>query len=123
MTRREWIAPGIIIATLSIGTNFVSEWAVQRYRGNNVEIALDEIKADLKRQNENVNKRIDGLDTRLQDIVRGEKETARLQEANRNLEARIAELDRDLREVEGRGQARYENLSTRLARAESRGGQ
>jgi predicted RNase H-like nuclease (RuvC/YqgF family) len=122
MTRREWVAPGILITLVTLGANFVSDWAVERYRGNAVEISLDELKADLKRQNESTNRRIDGIDTRLQEMAKGASDTARLQEANRNLEARIAELDRDLREIEGRGQARYENLSTRLARAESKGG-
>jgi septal ring factor EnvC (AmiA/AmiB activator) len=117
MTRREWIAPGILITVLTLGTNFVSDWAVERYRGDGVERTLEELKVELKKQNDSTNRRIDGLDDRLREMAKGASDTARLQEANRTLESRIAEMRGDIKEIEGRGQARFENLSTRLARA------
>lgn len=117
MIKREWIAPGVLLSLLTIGTNFASAWAVGRYRDDKIEEAFKDLRDDMRRQNENTSKRMDQLDSRLQEMAKGANDTARLQEANRTLESRLSELRDDLKEIEGRGQARYENVSTRLARA------
>jgi chromosome segregation ATPase len=115
--RREWIAPGLLLTLMTIGVNVASSWAVDRYRGDRAEETLRELRDELRQQNTSISKRIDQLDDRLSEMAKGATDTARLQEANRILEARLLETRADMKELEGRGQARYENLSTRLARA------
>lgn len=117
MIKREWIAPGILLSLLTVGVNFASAWAVDRYRSDKMEEAIKDLRDEVKRQNESTSQKMDKLENKLQEMAKGANDTARLQESNRTLEARLGELRGDLKELEGRGQARYENLSTRLARA------
>lgn len=117
MVKREWIAPGILLSLLTIGVNFASAWAVDRYRSDKIEEAVKDLRSEVIRQNESTTKRMDQLDNRLQEMAKGANDTARLQAENRALDKRLDEFRADLKELEGRGQARYENLSTRLARA------
>jgi len=50
MTRREWVAPGVLIALLTMGANFVSDWAVQRVKGDNTASALRDLRDEVQKQ-------------------------------------------------------------------------
>lgn len=116
MTKREWVAPGIVIALLSGAASVVGSLAVNEYRTNENEESIDEVKALIKESAKSLNERVDAMDRRLDEMSKGATDTARLEEQNRALAQQLAELKSDFREQNGKNDARYDNLSTRLAR-------
>lgn len=100
MTKREWIAPGIVITVLTLGTNFVSGLAVDRYRQDRQEQAFKELKQDLRedmaKNVSELGRRITKLDDRLDKMQENGTEVVRLQERNKQLDEDLAHTRADL---------------------------
>lgn len=116
MTLKEWMVPGVVIAFVSGAVSFGGSWAVSQYRTDRNEQSIAEVKTLIRDSVRDLNSRVDGMDKRLNEMSRGAVDTARLEEQNKALSRQIAELKDELRDVEGKSDARYDNLSTRLAR-------
>lgn len=116
MTKKEWLTPGIIIALASGIASYGASWGAQAQRAQQTADSVSELKQLIRESVKGINERVDGMDRRLNEMSKGAVDTARLEEQNRALAAQLAELKNDLRETTGKNDARYDNLSTRLAR-------
>ena len=100
MIKREWIAPGLVITALTVGANFVSGLAVDRYRRDQQEESFKELKRDLRedlaKSIGELGRRINKLDDRLDKMQEGSSEVVRLQERNRQLDAALAHTREEL---------------------------
>lgn len=92
MTRREWVAPGILIGLLTTGANFVAGYAVDHYKADTTTNALKDLKGEVAKQNDETGRRIDKVTDRLDQMATDGKETARLQEQVRTLENTIRDV-------------------------------
>lgn len=108
-TYKEWIVPGILISLVSALLSVGGSYAVNNYRIGEAENKI----ADNQAKTE---KRIDKLQDQIERIGQGGIEMARLQEQNRALVQQINKIEDQMREIDGKTDARYDNLSTRLAR-------
>jgi hypothetical protein len=106
----------VLIACVSGAASFGGSLAVYNYRTNQNEASIGELKQVIRESVKQTNDRLDAMDRRLNEMSKGAVDTARLEEQNRALAAQIMELKNDLRETSGKNDARYDNLSTRLAR-------
>ncbi len=108
--KKEWFAPGILIAVVTSLLSFGGQWAVKNYR-------LDELKGLIQQSNASTEKRFIKIDEQLDRMSADGRETIRLQERVASLERQLQDQNAQLRELDGKGQARWDNLSGRIARA------
>lgn len=93
--RREWLAPGILIAVLTIITNVASTWAVDRYRTDGTERALNALRSEVREQNTETKESIGNINHRLDQMQRDSTEMIRLQERNEQLKDAITSMRSD----------------------------
>lgn len=102
---RAWLAPGIVIALVSSILSITGSYTVNNYRLSQLENTANQ-----------TNDRIDKIWQRIDQMSQSGIDLARTQEQMRALSSQISEMKSEFREQSGRNDARYDNLSTRLAR-------
>lgn len=108
MTKRDWIAPGILLTVLTLSANFVSAWAVDRYRQDDTEKAIEslgdkidkqagELRSEIRQQGVDSERKFEKINDRLDKMGQSAEVMARLQERNSQLTDAIRDLRDDMR--------------------------
>ncbi|HEY3492594.1 MAG TPA: hypothetical protein VGK43_06555 [Solirubrobacterales bacterium] len=92
MIPRQWIAPGILVTVLTLGANFVSAWAVDRYRTDGTERALVALRDEVREQNRDTKESISRINGRLDQMQKDGTEMIRLQERYEQMKAALADI-------------------------------
>src|SRR5688572_27789108 len=121
---QSWLTPGTItslVSTILIVGSFVG---VTNYRADRQDKDWDEFRSaihsqisDLKRTTD---ERIDKIDKRLDNMSNDNLNNVRLQARFESLEKDLNRLTMDIRELNGKTQAQWDSLSSRMARSEAR---
>lgn len=119
-----WLTPGTItslISTILIVGSFVG---VTNYRADRQDKDWDEfrtaIHAQISELKRTTDVRIDKIDQRLDKMSNENLDNVRLQTRFEALEEDLNRLTMDIRELNGKTQAQWDNLSSRIARSEAR---
>lgn len=69
MTRREWLAPGILICMVTTAASLAGEYAVDRYKGNATADALRDLKGEVSKQSGDQRSTREALDRLSSDVA------------------------------------------------------
>lgn len=116
MSIKEWMVPGVIIALISSTLSVGGSYAVNNYRLDKAEETSSDLKRLILDSQRTTNERFDRIWNRLDAMGQSSVDMARLQEQNRVLAQQMIDLRGELKEINGKNDARYDNISTRLAR-------